>query len=189
LVNHAGKYWRFDYRFEAKRKTLTLSVYPDVSLKEAREKRDEARKRLAQGIDPSAERKATKAAASETFEAIYREWLEKFAQRWTPGHRENIIRRIEKDILPWLGARPIAELKAADLLAALRRIEARGALESAHRTKQAVGQVFRYAVATGRSERDPTADLRGALPQASKGSFAAITDSKGIGALLRTIES
>jgi integrase len=183
-----GKWWRFKYRVEGKEKLLSLGTYPETSLKAAREKRDEARKLLAQGIDPSAERKATKTAASETFEAIYREWLERFSPRWAPSHKENIIRRIEKDILPWLGARPIVELKAADLLAALRRIEARGALESAHRTKQAVGQVFRYAVATGRAERDPTADLRGALPPASKGSFAAITEPKAIGELLRAIE-
>ncbi|WP_036267863.1 tyrosine-type recombinase/integrase [Methylocaldum szegediense] len=183
-----GKWWRFKYRFDGKEKRISLGTYPETSLKEAREKRDHARKLVAQGIDPSAERKATKTAESETFEAIYREWLEKFSPRWAPSHKENIVRRIEKDILPWLGARPIAELKAADLLTALRRIEARGALESAHRTKQACGQVFRYAVATGRAERDPTADLRGALPPSTKKSFAAITDPKDVGALLRVID-
>jgi integrase len=183
-----GKYWRLKYRFDGKEKRLAFGVYPEVTLKEAREKRDEARKLLSQGIDPSAERKATKTADSETFEAIYREWLERFSPRWALSHKQNIIRRIEKDILPWLGARPIAELKAPELLAALRRIEARGALESAHRTKQAVGQVFRYAVATGRAERDPTADLRGALPPSAKGNFAAITEPKAIGDLLRAID-
>lgn len=183
-----GKYWRLKYRFEGKEKRLAFGVYPEVTLKEARQKRDEARKKLSQGIDPSAERKATKTAASETFEAIYREWLDKFGPGWAESHKENIMRRIEKDMLPWIGARPIVELKAADLLAALRRIEARGALESAHRTKQAVGQVFRYAVATGRAERDPTADLRGALPPASKGFFAAITEPRAIGELLRAID-
>jgi hypothetical protein len=149
-----GKWWRFKYRVEGKEKRISLGTYPETSLKAAREKRDEARRLLAQGIDPSAERRATKTAASETFEAIYREWLEKFSPRWAPSHRENIVRRIEKDILPWLGGRPIAEIRAPDLLAALRRIEARAALESAHRTKQAYGQVFRYAVATGRARSD-----------------------------------
>lgn len=164
-----GKYWRLKYRFDGKEKRLALGVYPEVTLKEARDKRDEARKLLSQGIDPSAERKATKTATSESFEAIYREWLERFSPRWAASHKLNVMRRIEKDILPWLGKRPIAELKAPELLMALRRIEDRGALESAHRTKQAVGQVFRFAVATGRAERDPTADLRGALPPSTKG--------------------
>ncbi len=189
LVKPAGKYWRLDYRHEGKRKTLALGVYPDVSLKDAREKRDEARKLLAQGVDPGAERKATKTAASESFEAIYREWLDKFGPRWAESHRENIVRHVEKNALPWIGARPIAELKAPEILAVLRRIEARGALESTRRTKQALGQVFRYAVATGRAERDPTADLRGALAPPEKGRFAAITEPKEVGALLRAIDA
>jgi integrase len=183
-----GKYWRLKYRFEGKGKRLAFGAYPEVSLKEAREKRDQARKLLAQGIDPSAEKKATKTAASESFEAIYREWLGKFSPRWAESHRDNIVRHVEKNALPWIGARPIVELKAADLLAVLRRIEARGALESAHRTKQALGQVFRYAVATGRAERDPTADLRGALAPPDKGRFAAITEPKEVAALLRAID-
>ncbi|MFM8331604.1 MAG: tyrosine-type recombinase/integrase, partial [Candidatus Methylumidiphilus sp.] len=161
-----GKYWRLKFRIDGKEKRLSLGVYPDVTLKEARAKRDEARKMLSQGIDPAAQRKATKAADSDTFEAVYLEWLEKFCKRWKPSHAENIRRRIEKDMIPWIGARPIKEITPPELLAALRRIEARGAVESAHRTKQACGQVFRYAVATGRAERDPTADLRGAIPPA-----------------------
>lgn len=141
-----GRWWRLKYRFEKKEKRISLGTYPETTLKAAREKRDQARRLLAQGIDPSAERRATKTAASETFEAIYREWLEKPSPHWAPSHKDNIIRRVEKDILLWLGARPIVEIKAPDMLAALRRIEARGALESAHRTKQACGQVFRYGV-------------------------------------------
>jgi integrase len=184
-----GKWWRFKYRVEGKEKRISLGTYPETTLKTARDKRDAARKLLAQGIDPSAERKATKTAEAETFEAIYREWLAKFSPRWTESHKENIVRHVEKNALPWLGARPIAELKAADLLAVLRRIEERGALESAHRTKQALGQIFRYAVASGRAERDPTADLRGALPPPGKNSFAAITDPKEVSALLRAIDA
>lgn len=128
LINPAGKYWRLDYRFEGKRKTLALGVYPDVSLKDAREKRDEARKQLAAGIDPGAQRKATKAADADTFEAIAREWINKRTPTWAPGHAENIVRRLEQGIFPWLGAKPIREIAAPDLLAALRRIEERGAM-------------------------------------------------------------
>lgn len=109
-----GKWWRFKYRFGGKEKLLSLGTYPDTSLKAAREKRDEARRQLATGIDPGAQRKATKTAQADTFEAIYREWLDKFSPRWAPNHKANLIRRVEKDILPWLGARPIVELKAAD---------------------------------------------------------------------------
>lgn len=190
LVTPAGgKWWRLKYRFEGKEKMLSLGTYPETGLKAAREKRDEARKLLSQGIDPSAERRATKTAASETLEAVYREWMEKFSPRWSASHKENVCRHLEKNALPWIGARPIAELKAADVLAVLRRIEARGALESTHRTKQALGQVFRYAVATGRAERDPTADLRGAIPPPDKSSFAAITEPREIAALLRAIDA
>ncbi|HYE35393.1 tyrosine-type recombinase/integrase [Methylocaldum sp.] len=184
-----GKWWRLKYRFEGKEKLLSLGTYPQVTLKEAREKRDEAKRLLKTGIDPSAQKKATKTADAETFEAVYQEWLAKFSPRWAKSHTENITRRIEKDMLPWIGKRPIAEIKPAELLTALRRIEARGALESAHRTKQACGQVFRYAVATGRAERDPTGDLRGALPPPNGGRFAAITEPKQVGDLLRAIEA
>lgn len=188
LVNGAGKYWRMDYRYDAKRKTIAFGVYPDVTLKDAREKRDDARKLIAQGIDPGAERKATKTAASETFEAITREWFAKYAPTWVDSHSEKIIRRMERDIFPWLGARPIREIVAADLLAVLQRIEERGAVETAHRAKQNCGQVFRYAVATGRADRDPSADLRGALPPVKDRHHASLTDPKSIGSLLRAIE-
>lgn len=183
-----GKYWRLKFRFGGKEKRISLGVYPQVTLKEARAKREEAKKLLSQGVDPSARRKATKAAETDTFEAVYLEWFEKFSKRWKPSHAENIKRRIGKDMLPWIGARPIKEINAPELLTALRRIEERGAVESAHRTKQACGQVFRYAVATGRAERDPTGDLRGAIPPAYGKSFAAITDPKDVGALLRAID-
>jgi integrase len=189
LVKPAGKYWRLDYRFEGKRKTLALGVYPDVSLKKAREKRDEARKLLAQGIDSGAERKATKTAQVETFEAIARQWFAKFAPSWVDSHSEKIIRRLERDIFPWIGSRPIREINAPELLTVLRRIEGRGALDTAHRAHQNCGQVFRYAVATGRAERNPAADLRGVLPPVNQEHHASITDPKAIGALLRAIDS
>jgi len=188
LANKAGKYWRFDYRFEGKRKTLALGVYPDVNLKEARDKRDNVRRQIAQGIDPGAQKKATKAAESETFEAIAREWFAKFAPNWAKNHSEKIIRRLERDIFPWLGKRPIREITAPDLLTVLRRIEGR-ALETAHRALQNCGQIFRYAIATGRADRDISADLKGALPPAKLGHFAAVTDPKKIGALLRAIDA
>lgn len=188
LVNKAGKYWRFDYRFEGKRKTLALGVYPDVTLKEAREKRDESRKLIAQGIEPSAQKKATKAAESETFEAIAREWFIKFQPSWVASHADRIIRRLERDIFPWIGTRPIREVSAPELLAVLRRTEERGALETAHRTLQNCGRIFRYAIATGRADRDISADLKGALPPAKGGHFAAVTDPKKIAELLRAID-
>jgi integrase len=188
LLNPNGsRWWRLKFRIGGKEKLLSLGVYPDVSLKEAREKRDEARKRLSQGIDPSTERKATKTAQAESFEAVAQEWFSKFKPTWAPSHAEKIIRRLEVDVFPWIGERPIAEITAPELLAVLRRIEGRGALETAHRAHQNCGQVFRYAVATGRAERDPCADLRGALPPTRKRHFPAITEPKEIGALLRAI--
>lgn len=193
LVNAAGKYWRLDYRFAGKRKTLALGVYPDVPLSKAREKRDIARKQVADGIDPSVHRKAHRAAAvdraANSFETIAREWHTKYRSTWTRGHGDRILRRLEADVFPWLGGRPIAEIMAPELLAVLRRIESRGALETAHRAHQNCSHVFRYAVATGRAERDPSADLRGALPPARPKHHASITEPKAVGELLRAIAS
>ena len=186
-----GKWWRFKYRFEGKEKRLSLGVYPEVSLAEAREKRDAARKLIAQGIDPAAVRKDQKAAAEEqadTFEAVAREWHKKFSPTWTESHASRIFRRLEKDVFPWFGSRPIREIAAPELLATLRRIEARGAVETAHRALQNCGQVFRYAVATGRADRDPSGDLRGALPPSKEKHHASLTEPKAIAALLRAID-
>ena len=195
LVTETGKYWRFDYRFQGKRKTLALGVYgigkDEVTLAEARIKRDEARRQLANDVDPSMlsrlARRAAKAMTENSFEALAREWYAKFSPQWAPSHGEKIIRRLERDIFPWLGNRPINEISAPELLTALRRIEARGALETAHRAHQNCGQVFRYAVATGRAERDPSGDLRGALPPVKQVHHSSITDPKAIGELLRAI--
>ena len=192
LVNPNGsRWWRFDYRFDGKRKTLSMGVYPETSLREARERRDEAKKKIESGIDPSHARKAKKESDSgaDTFETIAREWFEKFSPTWSPSHGDRIIRRLERDIFPWLGKRPIKEIKAPELLAVLRRIEARGAVETAHRASQNCGQVFRYAVATGRTEGDPSGDLRGAIPPTTTKHHASITDPKEIGGLLRAIDS
>jgi integrase len=185
-----GKWWRWKYRYGGKEKRLSLGVYPDVSLKAARAKRDDARKQLADGIDPGQARKAEKLAqaGAECFEPIAREWHEKFSAGWVASHGDRILRRLERDLFPWLGARPIAEVKAPELLAVLRRIESRGALETVHRAMQNCGQVFRYAVATGRAERDPTGDLRGALPPPNGKHHASILDPKRIGELLRAID-
>ncbi len=162
-----GKWWRLRYKFDGKEKLLSLGVYPDVGLKEARTRRDAARKLLADDIDPGEHRKATKATkverAANSFEVVAREWYGKFAPNWAEHHGDRILRRFERDIFPWIGGRPIAEIKAPELLAVVRRIEDRGAIETAHRALANCGQVFRYAIATGRAERDIAADLRGAL--------------------------
>lgn len=192
LVSPAGgKWWRWKYRFGGKAKGLSFGVYPDVTLKSARDKRDAGRRQLAAGIDPGEARKAEKQAqgGAESFEAIAREWHGKFSQGWVASHGDRILRRLEKDLFPWLGKRAIAEIKAPELLATLRRIESRGAQETAHRAMQNCGQVFRYAVATGRAERDPTGDLRGALPPPKEKHHASIIEPKRIGALLRAIDS
>lgn len=192
LVNQTGKYWRMDYRFAGKRKTLALGVYPEISLASANEKRDLARKKLADGIDPSDERKAIKLSRQNSegnsFEVVAREWFAKYSATWASTHGDRIIRRLERDIFPWLGAKSISEISAPELLATIRRIENRGALETAHRALGNCGQVFRYAIATGRASRDISGDLRGALPPARETHHAAITDPQAIGGLLRAID-
>jgi integrase len=187
-----GKWWRLKYRFGGKEKRISLGVYPDVSLKVARDRRDEARKLLADGIDPSENRKAMKASrverAANSFEVVAREWFANHSPAWAANHANRIIRRFERDIFPWIGGRPIAELTAPELLEVVRRIEKRGALETAHRALGNCGQVFRYAVATGRAERDPSGDLRGALPPAKGKHFASVTEPKQVAEVLRAMD-
>jgi integrase len=189
---NGGKYWRLAYRFAGKQNTLSLGVYPSVGLAEARERREQARKVLANGADPGDIKKAQKAAVvaltENSFENVAREWFSKHAPNWKENHSSKIIRRLEMDIFPWIGARPAGEILAPELLATIRRIESRGALETAHRALANCGQVFRYAVATGRAQRNPAADLRGALPPVKGGHFASITDPKAIGELLRDLD-
>ena len=186
-----GKWWRWKYRFGGKEKRLSLGVYPDVSLRAARERRDAVRQQLATGIDPAHARRAQRlaTAGADSFEAIAREWHAKFSSGWVPSHGDRILRRFEKDLFPWLGQRPVADIRAPDLLSVLRRIESRGAVETAHRAMQNCGQVFRYAIATGRAERDPTGDVRGALPPPKERHHASIIEPKHIGELLRAIDA
>jgi integrase len=187
-----SKLWRYDYRFGGKRKTLALGIYPDVSLADARARHAEARKLLANGADPAEVKKAQKAAkadrAANSFEALAREWFGKHKPTWAASHADKIIARLENDLFPWLGNRPISEITAPEVLRCLHRIEARGALDTAHRALQNCGQVFRYAVATGRADREPCGDLKGALPPAKKGHFAAITEPEEAAELLRKID-
>lgn len=188
-----GKWWRFKYRFGGKEKRLSLGVYPDVGLKDARERRDAARKLVANGIDPGEHKRAMKAATLErgtnSFEVVAREWFVRQKPGWAESHAEKVLQRLEKDVFPWLGKRPIAEITAPELLAVIRRIEDRGARDTAHRAMQNCGQVFRYGVATGRALRDPTADLRGVLPPVRHENFASITDPAKVAELLRAIDA
>ncbi len=186
-----GKLWRLKYRFGGTEKLLSLGIYPQTSLAEARQKRDQATALLANGVDPNDIKKAQKAAGNqetETFEIIAREWYAKFSPTMAVSHARTIIRRLELYVFPWLGTKAVKSITAPELLTVLRRIEAKGALETAHRVKHVCGQVFRYAIATGRAERDPSGDLRGALPPTSVKHMATITDPKEIAGLLRAID-
>mgnify|MGYP001445058843 CR=1 FL=1 len=194
LVHPNGsKYWRQKYRFAGKEKMLAHGVYPDVGLKDAREKRDEARKQLAAGIDPGENKKAVKASktlsATNSFEVVGREWFEKNRDTWAPSHADKIIARLERDVFPWLGSRPVNEITAPEVLTVLRRIESRGTLDTAHRASGNCSQIFRYAIATGRALRDPVPDLRGALPAARGVNFASITEPAKVAELLRAIDA
>lgn len=188
-----GKWWRFKYRFAGKEKRISVGTYPDISLKDARARRESARKELSQGRDPSATRKARQAAKSvamgNSFAIVAKEFLAKFSSRWSASHRFRTIRLLERDVSPWIGASPITEIDAPAILRVARRIEARGAVDSAHRCIQVCGQVFRYAVATGRALTDPTRDLKGALPPKSSKHFAATTEPKKLGPILRAMFS
>lgn len=194
LIQAGGRHlWRFDYRHQGKRKTLSFGVYPDTGLADARVKREEARKLVAAGIDPGEQRKATKAAGIErsanSFEVVAREWFAKQKPGWVDGHANKVLLRLENDLFPWLGKRPIADVTAKDLLTTINRIVDRGAVDSAHRALQNCGQIFRFAVVTERAERNPAVDLRGALPAAKEMHLAAITDPTKVGGLLRAIDA
>jgi integrase len=181
-----GRWWRFKYQMEGREKLLSLGIYPDVPLKLARDRRDDYRRLVAQGIDPSARRQTERAAQSITFQSIALEWLAK--QPFTPKTRVKAEWTFNDLLFPKLGARPIGSITAPDVLAVLRQIEVRGKLETAHRTKQRASQIFRYAIATGRAERDPTVDLRGALAPIQVVNRAALTDPRRVGELLRAID-
>ena len=191
LVKASGKYWRMDYRFADKRKTLAMGVYPEVSLAAARKRRDKARELLAQGIDPSTakreDKQAKTAEAHNTFEAVALAWLKVTAAQRSEATTTRAKAWLQGDVLPALGAMPMASIGPRDVLAMLRKIEARGAIDTARRVSQTVGQICRYAVAAGLAERDVTADLRGALTVPKKKHHAAITEPLALGALLRAM--
>lgn len=188
-----GKWWRLRYKFGGKEKLLSLGTYPDVSLKDARERREDARKLLANDIDPGENRKVQKSAkverAANSFEVIAREWYSKQLPTWATSHAEKIIARLENDVFPWLGGKAIAEITAPDVLSVLRRIEGRGTIDTAHRAKSNISQVMRYAIATGKAERDPCPDLRGALPPLRHDNFASITEPAKVAELLRAMDA
>lgn len=191
-VKDSGKYWRMSYRFNGKQKTLALGVYPAVSLLKARRRRDQARELIADGIDPGAakveEKRAKAAAAANTFEAVARDWLVKTAPKRAAITQDKVATWLEKDIFPYIGKMPISAIGPKDVLEkVVRKVEARGAIDTAHRVKQLCGQVFRYAAVTGLAERDVTADLSEALMTKTTKHLAAITEPKQAGELLRAM--
>lgn len=192
LVNPDGsKYWRMKYRFLAKEKLLAFGTYPLISLADAREEREKAKKLLAGGIDPATARKDEKKKivrnAQNTFKAVALEWHENQKGRWSENHANNVLHRLERDIFPFIGTEPIATIEAPDLLDVLRKIEKRGALDIAGRTRQICGQIFRYGIQTGRCKRDPSHDLKGALKTRKTEHFAAL-EIKEIPAFLQALE-
>lgn len=186
------KYWRLRYWIDGKEKSLSLGVFPETTLKDARERRDANRRLMQDFVDPSAERKKNKArrqiASANSFEAVAREWYEKQLHTWVPHHAEDVRRRLESNTYPYIGSRPIAEVEAPELLEVVRKIEKRGAYDLAHRIMQVCGQVFRYGIATGRCKRDVSADLRGALTPHVKKHQAAVRPEE-LPDLLRAIDT
>jgi len=201
LINKSGaKYWRYSYRFAGKQKTLALGVYPDISLKRARELHIAARLEVINGADPCEQRREKiqavveveqkkQAAIENRFQAVAEEWLEVFKPRWTKGHHEVIERRLKANVYQWIGDQDIATIRAPEVLTMLRKIELRGAPEVARRVRMICGQVFDYAISIGKSERNPARDLRNALTPRKSGHFAALTEPKQVGGMLRCIDA
>ncbi len=193
LIQPSGaKLWRMDYRFDSKRKTLTLGTYPDTGLALAREKRDTARKLLAQEIDPAAQRKQDKherkVSQENTFEAVARDWMKTKGKEWTAGYAAKTRACLERHAFPSIGNKPIKEITAPELLTMLRVIEKRGTVDMAHRIQQHCGAIFRYGIATGLISADPTPSLRGALSTVKAEHYAALADPKDFADLLRSID-
>ena len=187
-----GKWWRLRYTFGGKPNRISLGTYPEISLVQARERREEARKLIAQGIDPSNARKDARVQEQqqiETFELVARQWHEKFNSKWTPGHAARIMTSLEKDAFPWIGSKAIRDILPPEVLSVARRVESRGAIETAHRLVGNIGMVFRYAVAAGLADSDPTRDLRGALSPTNEKHHASLTEPGAVSELLRTIET
>jgi integrase len=188
LVTPTGsRLWRLKYRLNGREKLISLGAYPDVTLKRAREKRDAARRLIADGIDPSVQRKAERAALAQSFEGVAKEWLELQTKSLAPETISILTARLDSGLYPYIGSRPIAAITAQEVLIALRRIEARGRHETAHRVRALAGRVFRYAVATGRAHHDVAADLKGALAPVKSKNFASVTDPARVGELMRAI--
>jgi integrase len=187
-----AKLWRLKYRFFGKEKLLALGSYPDRSLADARVAATEAKRLVASGVDPSAKRKTDRllrhVAIANTLEGVGREWHEKFSPTWVASHSSKVLIRLEKNVFPWLGARPISEVEPCEILAVLRRMEERGILDTARRVRQYLGSIYRYAITTGRARHDVSADLKGAVPAPTRNHYATMTDPVQIGALLRAID-
>ncbi len=192
IATTGGKLWRYSYRFDGKQKTLALGSYPDTGLKEARERHAAARKILAAGVDPNENRKnetaAKKLSAANSFELVAREWWQSYMKSKADSHKEKVIRRFELYVFPWLGKKPISEITAPQFLEVIKRIEKQNIAETAKRTLQTAGQVFRYAVQNGMIERDITADLKGALAATTVKHMAAFTEPKDVAELLRALD-
>ena len=186
------KSWRFKYVFNHEEQTLTIGLYPEITLKRAREKHFEAKQMLQEGVNPSQHKQKMKKlqddAGKESFDYIAMEWFEKEKDNWSPSHRNRIESLLVKDICPFIGKQALNDLSAPDILSTLRKIEKRGAIETAHRAKYVVGQVSRYGIATGRCERDYTPDLKGALKKPVEKHLASITEPKRVAELLNAIE-
>ena len=194
ITPEGKKSWRLAYRYLGKQKLLVIGPYPAISLKEARERREAAKKLLLDNIDPSAAKQEAKAIAASTaknsFEAVAREWVEKYSGDWSASYKSHVMHRLEDMVLPAIGKRPIKSITAPELLAVLRRIEGRGAVTVAHLAMRECGRVFRYAIATGRAERDVAADLRGAItPMPTVKHFSSITDPKAVAGLLLALDN
>lgn len=182
-----GRLWRLKYRVQGREKLISLGAYPDVTLKRAREKRNAARRLIADGVDPSVQRKAERAALAQSFEGVAKEWLELQTKSLAPETISILTARLDSALYPYIGSRPISAITAQEVLHALRRIEARGRHETAHRVRALAGRVFRYAVATGRAQHDVAADLMGALAPVKSKNFASVTDPLRVGELMRAI--
>ncbi len=193
ITTGGSKLWRMKYRFAGKTKMLSMGKYPEVTLKEARTKREEAKKLISSGVDPSqnrkTERRATEEKAQNSFEALAHEWFELNSSKFTSGHGKVIMERLARDVLPWLGKTPVGDITPPEILSVLRRVELRGAVETAHRLRGYISKVICFAIATGRATSDPTRDLKDALrPMGETKHMAAITDPKRLGDLLNAME-
>lgn len=192
LIQPSGaRWWRLDYRLHGRRNTISLGTYPEVSLAAARQRRAEARTQVAAGVDPSHARQQLKVARSNgnTFAAVGAEWLDKQRNVFATATLKTATWQLEELVNPWIGNRPVGEIEPPELLAVLRRIEGRGRHDTAHRVKQRCGQVFRYAIATGRAQRDPSADLRGALTPVNTRHRPAVTELDDVKTLLLSLDA